>query len=140
MLCAELDPSAEYMVWVLRGSCWNDENACGDAGPVGKKLATGDVGGEVYREDMMVLQRFGMVGNGRGGSWQRRRIYASRVRVIVNSVMRRQGCSRARRRPTEGGRGVISVWLVECGQGGCWASEAWGTRSIAALFYATRRG
>lgn len=66
MLCAVLDPSAEYMVWVLRGSCWNDENACGDAGPVGKKLATGEEGGEMYREDMIVLQRFGMVGNGIG--------------------------------------------------------------------------
>ena len=45
-LCAELEPSAAYIECVVRGSCWKDANACGDAGPVGKKLAMGDDGGE----------------------------------------------------------------------------------------------
>jgi len=38
--------NAAYMVWPSRGDWWNDENACGDAGPLGKKLATGDEGGD----------------------------------------------------------------------------------------------
>ena len=46
-LCAELEARAAYMLFALRGSCWKDENACGDAGPVGKKLPIGDDGGEV---------------------------------------------------------------------------------------------
>lgn len=46
-LCALLGRSAAYMDCASRGSCWKDENACGDAGPVGKKLAIGEDGGDV---------------------------------------------------------------------------------------------
>lgn len=46
-LCALLGRSAAYMDCASRGSCWKDANACGAAGPVGKKLAIGDDGGEV---------------------------------------------------------------------------------------------
>ena len=46
VLCFVLELSAAYMLCVLRGSCWNDANACGDAGAVGKKLDMGDEGGE----------------------------------------------------------------------------------------------
>ena len=46
-LCADPEPRAANMVCVLRGSCWKDANACGDAGPVGKKLAMGEDGGDV---------------------------------------------------------------------------------------------
>lgn len=43
-LCAELELRAANIECALRGSCWKDENACGDAGPMGKKLAMGEVG------------------------------------------------------------------------------------------------
>ena len=46
VLCRELGASAAYIACESRGFCWNDENACGDAGPVGKKLAMGEDGGE----------------------------------------------------------------------------------------------
>lgn len=41
-------PNEAYMLCPSRGDWWNDAKACGDAGPVGKKLVTGDAGGEVY--------------------------------------------------------------------------------------------
>lgn len=40
-------PKDAYMSCPSRGDWWNDENAWGDAGPVGKKLEAGDVGGEL---------------------------------------------------------------------------------------------
>lgn len=104
-LCAELDPSAAYMEWVVRGSCWKDEKACGDAGPVGKKLAMGDEGGEGYKEDMMLRMRLGMMGNrswGRGTQpevWSERSTHAQArlrrfvVNVNVNVKRERGECS-----------------------------------------------
>ena len=37
---------AAYMVCPSRGDWWNDANACGEAGPAGKKLAMGEDGGD----------------------------------------------------------------------------------------------
>ena len=44
------------MAWVSRGDWWNPENACGAAGPVGKKLPRGVVGGydDIVRVDVRV--------------------------------------------------------------------------------------
>lgn len=36
-----------YMACPSRGDWWKDENAFGDAGPLGKKLVMGDDGGDV---------------------------------------------------------------------------------------------
>lgn len=37
---------AAYIACPSRGDWWNPANACGDAGPVGKKLAMGEDGGD----------------------------------------------------------------------------------------------
>ncbi|KAI0348250.1 hypothetical protein BDW22DRAFT_1341396 [Trametopsis cervina] len=40
-------PNDAYIAWLSRGDWWNDENACGEPGADGKKLDTGDDGGEL---------------------------------------------------------------------------------------------
>jgi len=37
-------PKAAYIACPSRGDWWNDANACGDAGPVGKKPEEGEDG------------------------------------------------------------------------------------------------
>ena len=40
----ESAPNEAYMLWLSRGDRPNAENACGVAGPLGKKPATGEEG------------------------------------------------------------------------------------------------
>ncbi|KZT08729.1 uncharacterized protein LAESUDRAFT_757443 [Laetiporus sulphureus 93-53] len=47
------DMSAANIWWLSRGDWWNDENACGAAGAVPKKLDMGDEGDEVLHDDMV---------------------------------------------------------------------------------------